>query len=104
MKAPVMTRKADLAIVIDILPSSRRGEGIGYYGLANNTGHPSLLAALESHNIDVEYQCRAGYCGSCRTRLVSGQVDWLTEPLAFIQPGEILPCCCRAKGDIEIEM
>jgi ferredoxin len=32
------------------------------------------------------------------------QVDWLTEPLAFIQPGEILPCCCRAKGDIEIEM
>ena len=47
--------------------------------------HPSLLAALESHNIDVEYQCRAGYCGSCRTRLVSGQVDWLTEPLAFIQ-------------------
>ncbi|HDI5748037.1 TPA: ferredoxin-like diferric-tyrosyl radical cofactor maintenance protein YfaE, partial [Salmonella enterica subsp. enterica serovar Paratyphi C] len=26
------------------------------------------------------------------------------EPLAFIQPGEILPCCCRAKGDIEIEM
>ena len=23
-------------IVIDILPSSRRGEGIGYYGLANN--------------------------------------------------------------------
>jgi ferredoxin len=52
----------------------------------------------------VEYQCREGYCGSCRTRLVSGQVDWLTEPLAFIQPGEILPCCCRAKGDIEIEM
>ncbi|SQI96068.1 Ferredoxin [Klebsiella oxytoca] len=51
--------------------------------------HPSLLAALESHNIDVEYQCREGYCGSCRLRLVSGQVDWLTEPLAFVQPGEI---------------
>ena len=31
-----------------------------------------LLAALESHNINVEYQCREGYCGSCRTRLVSG--------------------------------
>ena len=41
---------------------------------------------------------------SCRTRLVAGQVDWIAEPLAFIQPGEILPCCCRAKGDIEIEM
>ncbi|MGQ7182557.1 hypothetical protein ACUOA5_50665, partial [Escherichia coli] len=40
----------------------------------------------------------------CCTRLVAGQVDWIAEPLAFIQPGEILPCCCRAKGDIEIEM
>ncbi|MGY6028645.1 class I ribonucleotide reductase maintenance protein YfaE [Phytobacter sp. AG2a] len=66
--------------------------------------HPSLLVALESHRVTVEYQCREGYCGSCRCRLVSGQVDWLTEPLAFIQPDEILPCCCRAKGDIEIEM
>nr|VUD22984.1 ferredoxin [Salmonella sp. NCTC 7297] len=26
--------------------------------------HPSLLVALESHNVEVEYQCRAGYCGS----------------------------------------
>lgn len=66
--------------------------------------HSSLLAALEAHQIDVEYQCRAGYCGACRTRLISGQVDWLSEPLAFIQPGEILPCCCRPQGDIEIEM
>ena len=66
--------------------------------------HPSLLVALESHRVPVEYQCREGYCGSCRCRLVTGQVDWLTEPLAFIQPDEILPCCCKAKGDIEIEM
>ena len=66
--------------------------------------HPSLLATLESHQVAVEYQCREGYCGSCRTRLIAGEVKWLTEPLAFIQPGEILPCCCQAQGDIEIEM
>lgn len=66
--------------------------------------HPSLLAALESHQVAVEYQCRSGYCGACRMRLLAGEVTWLTEPLAFIQPGEILPCCCRARGDIEIEM
>ena len=34
--------------------------------------HPSLLAALESHNVAVEYQCREGYCGSCRTRKLTG--------------------------------
>jgi len=66
--------------------------------------HPSLLVALESQQVKVEYQCREGYCGSCRCRLVAGQVDWIAEPLAFINDGEILPCCCRAKGDIEIEM
>ncbi|BDH45124.1 ferredoxin [Salmonella enterica subsp. enterica serovar Choleraesuis] len=66
--------------------------------------HPSLLVALESHKVDVEYQCREGYCGSCRCRLVAGEVKWLTQPLACIQPDEILPCCCRAQGDIELEM
>lgn len=66
--------------------------------------HPSLLAALESHNLCVEYQCREGYCGSCRTRLLKGEVCYAAKPLAFLQEGEILPCCCTAKGDIEIEM
>ncbi|KEA50016.1 MULTISPECIES: class I ribonucleotide reductase maintenance protein YfaE [Mangrovibacter] len=65
--------------------------------------HPSLLAALESHKVAVEYQCREGYCGSCRMRLLAGQVKWLTQPLAFIQPGEILPCCCKAQGDVEVD-
>lgn len=32
-----MVTVAGNTIVIDILPSSRRGEGVGYYGLANNT-------------------------------------------------------------------
>ena len=40
--------------------------------------HPSLLAALEANQVTVEYQCREGYCGSCRCRLVTGHVDWLT--------------------------
>lgn len=66
--------------------------------------HPSLLVALESQQVEVEYQCREGYCGSCRMRLVKGEVSYAEKPLAFIQPGEILPCCCKAKGDIEIEI
>ncbi|AIX73089.1 MAG: class I ribonucleotide reductase maintenance protein YfaE [Mixta calida] len=66
--------------------------------------HPSLLALLEANNICIEYQCREGYCGSCRTRLVKGEVSYAGQPLAFIQQGEILPCCCKANGDIEIEL
>ncbi|ROR07810.1 class I ribonucleotide reductase maintenance protein YfaE [Erwinia sp. JUb26] len=66
--------------------------------------HPSLLAALEANKVCIEYQCREGYCGSCRTRLLKGEVSYASKPLAFIQQGEILPCCCQAKGDIEIEL
>jgi len=66
--------------------------------------HPSLLAALESHRVCVEYQCREGYCGSCRTRLLMGVVRYSATPLAFVNQGEILPCCCKADGDIEIEL
>lgn len=38
-------------IVIDILPSSRRGEGVGYYGLANNTAMSfGPMTGLFMHN------------------------------------------------------
>ncbi len=63
----------------------------------------SLLEMLERHQIEVEYQCRSGYCGACRLRLLRGEVTYLQPPLAFIQPGEILPCCCVPLTDIELE-
>ena len=66
--------------------------------------HPNLLATLEAHNVCVEYQCREGYCGSCRMRLLKGEVQYAETPLAFIQQGEFLPCCCKANGEIEIEL
>ncbi|WP_275972902.1 class I ribonucleotide reductase maintenance protein YfaE [Rosenbergiella epipactidis] len=66
--------------------------------------HSSLLQTLEHHQLEVEYQCREGYCGSCRVKLCKGRVCYASQPLAFIQQGEILPCCCQPDGDIEIEL
>ncbi|MCZ4060654.1 class I ribonucleotide reductase maintenance protein YfaE [Pantoea sp. LMR881] len=66
--------------------------------------HPNLLQMLEAQNICVEFQCREGYCGSCRTRLLKGEVHYAEKPLAFVEQGEILPCCCKAKGEIEIAL
>jgi ferredoxin len=65
--------------------------------------HRNLLEVFEHHDVDVEYQCREGYCGSCRMRLVSGEVTYSDKPLAFISEGEILPCCCLPIGDVELE-
>lgn len=66
--------------------------------------HTNLLTLLEAHNLCVEFQCREGYCGSCRMRLLKGEVHYPQTPLAFVQQDEILPCCCKAKGEIEIEL
>ncbi|WP_270757535.1 class I ribonucleotide reductase maintenance protein YfaE [Proteus mirabilis] len=66
--------------------------------------HPSLLDTLERSKIQIEYQCREGYCSSCRLRLVKGKVCYRNEPLAFIQADEILPCSCHPVSDIEIEI
>lgn len=66
----------------------------------------TLLEGLERQGYEVEYQCRSGYCGSCRTGLLDGEVEYLIEPLAYVNPGEVLPCCCRpapnARLDVEV--
>lgn len=72
--------------------------------LSCDAAHRSLLDALEANKVQVEFQCRSGYCGSCRMRLLQGEVRYLETPLAFIQRGEILPCCCLPVEDIELEL
>ncbi|AUH01659.1 class I ribonucleotide reductase maintenance protein YfaE [Pectobacteriaceae bacterium CE70] len=66
--------------------------------------HSSLLDVLESHRINVDYQCRSGYCGACRTRLLKGSVVYRQAPLACLRQDEILPCCCMPVDDIELDI
>ena len=62
----------------------------------------SLLAGLERTNHAVEYQCRSGYCGSCRVQLLAGRVSYREMPMAFIAQGEILACCCVLESDVVV--
>ncbi len=48
---------------------------------------PNLLTALEQQKFQVNYHCRAGFCGACRCKLLSGEVQYLEEPLAFVRKG-----------------
>lgn len=64
----------------------------------------SLLEKLEIHGIHHEYQCRKGYCGSCRVKIKKGKVSYKETPLAFLNPDEILLCCCQVEQDLEIEI
>jgi ferredoxin len=64
----------------------------------------TLLESLEAQDLTVNYQCREGYCGSCRTQLLEGEVHYTEEPMAWINDDEILPCCCIPKTAIRIKL
>ncbi|BAH82928.1 class I ribonucleotide reductase maintenance protein YfaE [Candidatus Ishikawella capsulata] len=74
------------------------------YVLEYNKKHSNLLSVLESHNFLITYNCLEGYCGCCKIRLLKGEVHYTKIPIAYVEPGEILPCCCCVIGDIEIAL
>jgi ferredoxin-NADP reductase len=60
----------------------------------------TLLAALNRVGVHAPYSCRQGFCGTCRTRVLSGAVDHrdtlLTDPERANQM--MLICISRATG------
>lgn len=58
-----------------------------------------LLDAALSNGIDLPHDCRAGHCGTCCVRLVSGEVGGGEGS----EPGIVHACQCRIVGDAVIE-
>ena len=58
-----------------------------------------LLDAALSNGIDLPFNCRAGHCGTCCVRLVSGEVQGGEGS----EPGIVHACQCRIVGDAVIE-
>ncbi len=66
----------------------------------------SILEALRAAGNIVPFSCESGTCGSCKTKLVSGDVDHRDLVLAeHEKAANIMVCVSRARsGDIEIEL
>lgn len=66
-------------------------------------GGGSLLELAESRGLNPDFSCRGGSCGTCRTRLISGEVHYLNLPAEMPAEGEVLICCAvpalREEGD-----
>ncbi len=54
-------------------------------------GQRSLLSELEDEQIQVDYNCRQGHCGSCIVNLIAGEVNQQPS-LVPLTSGEILAC------------
>ncbi len=52
----------------------------------------TLLELAESRGLSPEFSCRAGTCGTCRTKLSSGAVTYLKPPAVALANDEVLPC------------
>lgn len=58
-----------------------------------------LLDAALNNGVDLPFDCRAGHCGTCCVRLVSGGVQGGEGS----EPGIVHACQCRIVGDVAIE-
>lgn len=70
-----------------------------FYGPVGTT----LLEAMESNKVPVNVACRAGVCGCCKTRVVSGEysvTSTMTLTEAEIAQGYVLACSCHPESDL----
>lgn len=62
-----------------------------------NNSHLTILEFLESKGIIKNFQCRNGVCGTCRCKLISGNIEYTKEPIAFMQKDDVLICIAKVK-------
>jgi ferredoxin-NADP reductase/predicted pyridoxine 5'-phosphate oxidase superfamily flavin-nucleotide-binding protein len=53
----------------------------------------TLLELAEARGLSPEFSCRAGTCGTCKIRVVSGAVTYPAPPAFSVPDGEALICC-----------
>jgi ferredoxin-NADP reductase len=65
----------------------------------------TLLEAAEAGGVAIDSLCRSGVCGTCRTKVVNGQVECASTTLgdADRQNGYVLACVSHVHGDCVIE-
>ena len=63
----------------------------------------SILEVLEKNGVAAPYQCRQGFCGVCRYRIVSGKFCYKRQPLAMAQENEIFICIAQALDSIVLD-
>lgn len=53
----------------------------------------TLLDLAEASGLLPEFSCRGGTCGTCRVRVLEGQVTYALRPTASTDPATALVCC-----------
>jgi hypothetical protein len=54
----------------------------------------SLLELAEAAGVTIDFGCRAGNCGTCKTAIKSGNVSYQKQPGCEVESGTCLTCIC----------
>lgn len=95
---PIAESDAELAYQISV-PSFGKNTTIN--------GDERLMDVLQREQVPIIVACQSGVCGSCKCRVVSGEVESSSQaPLTpeEIEQGYVLACSSRAKSDLEIAL
>ena len=65
----------------------------------SDDGDGTLLEFAEDHGLTPEFGCRSGSCGTCKVKLLSGNIVYEKDVLAPVGEGEILICCAVPAAD-----
>jgi ferredoxin-NADP reductase/MOSC domain-containing protein YiiM len=64
----------------------------------------SLLEFAEACNVPVQWSCRTGVCHTCECALIGGTVHYEPDPLEPPAAGNVLICCSRPSGDVDVDL
>ena len=62
----------------------------------------NLLRVLEKNGYEIEYECQEAHCGTCRTIMTQGDIEYTYEPVAYVAKNEVLPCAAIIKSDLNL--
>jgi ferredoxin len=63
-----------------------------------------LLEFAEACDVPVKWACRSGVCHTCECALIGGRVNYQPDPLDAPAEGNVLICCSRPEGDVEVDL
>lgn len=92
-----------------VAPASWVGATVAFQISGNSTQFKpdeTVLGAAERIGVNIDYSCRVGFCGQCRSKLLSGSVTMDVED--GLEPGEkdagmVLACQAKSTSDIVVE-
>jgi ferredoxin-NADP reductase/MOSC domain-containing protein YiiM/ferredoxin len=64
----------------------------------------SLLELAEACDVPVKWSCRTGVCHTCERPLIGGAVTYGLDPLEPPAEGNLLTCCSKPMGEVEIDL